>query len=144
MPSPLVPALAGCRAIRQPSVRCIHHCYHCRSPSQPWAWHGALRCQLLPLVHCRHLSCLFGCVINKGYGRIRNMGMFQVEPMPLCLPLHLAASCLTWTRCCNSEMGTYLSQQPEPGTASQGAVHHQCFWVLLLMNAGAYKCWALP
>lgn len=72
------------------------------------------------------------------------MGMFQVEPMPLCLPLHLAASCLTWTRCCNSEMGTYLSQQPEPGTASQGAVHHQCFWVLLLMNAGAYKCWALP
>lgn len=47
------------------------------------------------------------------------MGRFRVEPLPLlCLPLGLAASCFTRTK---------------------GAVHHQRFWVLPPINAGAYE-----
>lgn len=139
MPSPLVPALAGCRANRQPSVWCIHHCYHCQSPSQPWAWHRAVRCQLLPLVHCRYLSCLFGCVINEGYGKIRNMGRFQVEPMPLCLPLRLATSCFTWTRCLTQRWAWTSHSSPSQvlllrGPCTISASGSWLWWMLGLTN----------
>lgn len=107
-----------------------------QGPPVPVAFPWLLALLLLPPLSPSLL--LLGHVTKEGYGRIRNVGRFSIEPVPLCRPLGLAASCFPWTKGSITVSRVHTSSSsPSQVLPVRGPSTSRCSLILALMNVGS-------